>query len=237
MRSTFFTIALLLLFGGVLSAQPKAAGEPKVVAQMNEPLRMPVWSSNGATLLMTSIANDGVWTVDGNGKNFRQISAEKGAGSQLRVATGDAAKNDLLRRMIEDPANIAAQLAGFESFKNYFIFNPVLSPKGDKIVFQVNNGKGLYICNADGSDIRNLGQGERASWTPDGKYVIVMVVADNGEVVTKGELICINVASGTRTTLLSSDKYIALSPAVSPDGKHLAFEEYASGAVYVMDIK
>ncbi|MDR0542710.1 MAG: hypothetical protein LBH19_10960 [Dysgonamonadaceae bacterium] len=236
MKKQIFTLSLLLCFGLGLCAQPKAVGEPRVIAKMDAPLRTPVWSSDGTKLSLTSLKNDGLWEVSGNGTNLRQVSAEAGAGNKLKAL---AANNNhpLLKKMTDEPANVACQTEALKSLSGYLIFNPVLSPNGDQIVFQVGNGKGLYICNADGSGLRSLGKGERATWTPDGKYIVVMITEDDGEVVTKGELISINVASGTRNTLLSSDKYIALSPAISPDGKKLAFEEYASGAIYVMDIK
>jgi Tol biopolymer transport system component len=206
MKKQIFTLSLLLLFGTGLYAQPKAAGEPRVIAKMSEPLQRPVWSSDGSQLSFTSVKNN-----DNT--------------------------NPLLRQMTDNPANVAGQVEALQSLDGSMIFNPVLSPAGDKIVFQASNGKGLYICNADGSGLRSLGKGERATWMPDGKYIVVMLIEDNGEVVTKGELISIHVATGARDTLLSSDKYIALSPAVSPDGKQIAFEEYAAGAIYVMDIK
>lgn len=245
-KKSLFMIALLLCCGGFLYAQPKATGEPKAIAKMNEPLRTPVWSPDGTKLAMTSIKNDGIWVVEANGENLHQITAEQGAGYQMKwsdnatVVTRSSVEknsNTLFQQMLDDPAGVLSNVAAFEDLKGYFVFNPVLSPDGSKIVFQSNNGKGLYICNADGSQLRNLGQGERASWTPEGKYVVVMVVADDGEVITKGELISINVTTGVRSTLLSSDKYVALSPAVSPDGAKVAFEEYRSGVIYVMDIK
>jgi Tol biopolymer transport system component len=236
MKSTIFTIVLLLLFGGFLCAQPKAIGEPKQVVQMNEPLRTPVWSPDGTKLSFTSLKNNGLWEVSANGTNFRQVSAEVGAGNHLRALAGNNA-NPLLQKMMNDPANVACQTEALQSLRGSLIFNPVLSPQNDKIVFQASNGKGLYICNADGSDLRSLGKGERATWMPDGKYIVVMQTEDNGEVLTKGELISIHIASGARNTLLSSDKYIALSPAISPDGKKIAFEEYAGGAIYVMNIQ
>jgi Tol biopolymer transport system component len=236
MKKQFFALSLLLFFGASLYAQPKAAGEPRVIAEMNEPLRLPVWSADGTKLSFTSLKNNGIWEVSINGTNFRQVSAEAGAGKRLRALSANSA-NSLLRQMTDNPACVASQVEALKSLDGNIIFNPVLSSEGDRIVFQVSNGKGLYICNADGSGLRSLGKGQRAAWMPDGKYIVVMLVEDNGEIVTKGELISIDVTSGERNILLSSDKYIALSPAVSPDGKKIAFEEYAGGAVYVMDIK
>jgi Tol biopolymer transport system component len=236
MKKQIFILAFLLLFGTGLYAQPKAVGEPRVIAQMDEPLQRPTWSPDGTKLFFTSLKNNGLWEVSGNGSGFRQVSNQADAGKQLRSLAA-APTNPLLTKMVAEPAKVAAEIKGLQSLADYILFNPVLSPAGDKIVFQASQGKGLWICDANGSNLRSLGDGERATWTPDGKFIVVMITADDGKVVTKGELVSINLSSGARNTLLSSDKYIAFSPAISPDGKKLAFEEYASGAIYVMDIK
>ena len=229
MKKQIFTLSLLLFFGFGLYAQPKAVSEPRVIAKMKEPLQRPVWSPDGSRLFLASL--DGLWEVSATGNNLRKASADA---NQLRAANSI---HPLLKQMVDDPAGVASKVKALQALGGYLIFNPVLSPKGDQIVFQVSNGKGLYIVNVDGSGLRSLGQGERATWTPDGKYLVAMLVADDGHTLTKGELISIHVASGAKNTLFASDKYIALSPAISPDGKKLAFEEYASGAIYVMDIQ
>ncbi|NDW11203.1 PD40 domain-containing protein [Dysgonomonas sp. 520] len=312
-KKLLFTITLSLICGGFLFAQPKAAGKPKVIVQLSEALKSPVWSNDGKKLAMTSYGNSGIWIVDASGLNLKQITADQGAGYKMKWSADNSTilartsvlenrcvfnevkaynvetkseelilpktrqlkgmpywSNDkskvlykvgtetrsskpvakavplksqadvpgemLLRRMVEDPALVAGEVSGLSEFKGRIIFNPVLSPAGDKIVFQVG-GEGLLICDADGSNMKRLGEGENASWTPDGKYVIASVVKDDGRVVTKGELFAIDVNTGARSAILASDAYVALRPAISPDGKKLAFEEYASGAIYVIDLK
>ncbi|MDR1526323.1 MAG: hypothetical protein LBS46_01470 [Dysgonamonadaceae bacterium] len=236
MKQQIVTLSLLLLFGTGLYAQPKAVGEPRVIAKMNEPLRRPVWSADGSKLFLTSLKNKGLWEVSVHNAQRRQVSAEAGAGNLLKTLAANSA-NVLVRQMTDDPAGVAEKVEALQSLSGSMVFNPVLSPAGDKIVFQASNGKGLYVCRADGSALRNLGPGERAAWMPDGKYLVVMMIEDDGHVITKGELVSIDVVSGARDVLLSSDKYIALSPAISPDGKKIAFEEYTDGAIYIMDIQ
>ena len=227
MNKQIFTLTFLLFFCIGLYAQPKAAGEPKMIAKTNELLQRPVWSADGKTLSL----NEGQWTVSKDGNHLQRVTLS-GCVQQK------ASANLLLQQMIDDPRGVASKNKNLESLSGYIIFNPVLSPKGDKIVFEVSRGKGTYVCNVDGSNLRSLGKrAECATWTPDGKYIIVQYVEDDGHVITKGELHSIEVATGARATLLASDKYIALNPALSPDGKQLAFEEAANGVIFVMDIQ
>ena len=227
MKKKILTFSLFLIFCIGLYAQPKVVGEPRMIAKTSEPLQRPVWSPDGAKLLL----NYGQWEVSVDGTNLRQASA-----NQLKATI---CTNPLLLQMIDNPDGVADKVEMLKSLSGYIIFNPVLSPKGDKIAFQAGNG--LYVCDADCqadvSTLRKFDKGERATWTPDGKYLVVMCIEDDGYVVTKGELYSINAATGVRSLLLSSDKYVAVSPAISPDGKKLAFENYADGAIYVMDIQ
>ena len=50
--------------------------------------------------------------------------------------------------------------------------NPKWSPDGTQIVFD-NNGSGVYVANADGSDLRRLTtSGDHPSWSPDGRTIM-----------------------------------------------------------------
>ena len=121
-------------------------------------------------------------------------------------------------------------------FKGRYIFNLVQSPNGKKLVFQVS-GLGLYVSKADGSELKYIGHGEQASWMPDNKNIVVTNVKDNGEIITGGELGVINVITGENISLLSEQKYIALNPSVSPDGKKILFENASDGAIYVLELE
>jgi Tol biopolymer transport system component len=231
MKKQIFTMSLLLFFGFGLYAQPKAVGEPRVLAQMtDEPMQTPVWSPDGSKLFL----NNGTLEISVNGTDFRRVSAPV---SNLRRTAATATANSLFRQMINDPVNVASQVQGLQSLSGNLIFSAALSPTGDKIAFEAGN-KGLYVINTDGTGLRSFGFGVgNATWTADGNYVVVQQVEDDGYYFTKGELKSINVETGARSVLFSSDKFITLSPAISPDGRRIAFEEYLSGAVYIMDIQ
>jgi len=121
-------------------------------------------------------------------------------------------------------------------FGTQTIFNIAASPDGSKLAFQVA-ARGLYVLNTDGSGLRNLGWGERPCWTPDGKFLIVMLTKDDGHNIIEGDLYAIDPATGAEYLLTGHTSIIALSPSVSPDGKRIAFENPDKGGIYVLDIK
>lgn len=121
-------------------------------------------------------------------------------------------------------------------FEGRHIFNIAVSPQGDKIAFQVS-GLGLFVINSDGTSLTHLGNGERASWMPDGGYVIVTLIEDDGKVITSGELYAVDIKSGEYFHLTAHTSLVAIKPTVSPDGKQVAFDDPHIGRIYVMDLK
>ena len=72
---------------------------------------------------------------------------------------------------------------------------------------------------------------------PDGKYVLATVVTDNGEVLTSGKLYAIDVNTAQSYHLPVDTNLIVQSPCVSVDGKKVAFEDAATGYIYVANLK
>ena len=228
MRKTIFTMSLLLFFGVGLHAQPRVVGEPQKVAQSEQRLHTPTWLSDASLLL-----NDGTMQVSVDGTNLRNVTVPMG---NLRRTAND---NSLLQRMIDNPVGVVSQEEEMRTqFPGHMVFNPVLSPQGDRIVFQVDMGKGMWIINTDGTGLRSLGtQAGSATWTADGRYVVAVQTEDDGRSITKGELVSIDVISARQSVLFSSDNFIPFSPAISPNGRRLAFEDYATGVIYVLEIQ
>jgi dipeptidyl aminopeptidase/acylaminoacyl peptidase len=65
--------------------------------------------------------------------------------------------------------------------------------------------------------------------TPDGSAVITGWVRETGNGEREFDLVSIDVASGERTVLVSDEGYEVTSPAVSPDGRWLAFRRARLG--------
>ncbi len=121
-------------------------------------------------------------------------------------------------------------------FEGRIIFNMRPSPSGNKLVFQLQ-GLGLHVVNADGTGLRNLGHGERASWMPGEKYVVVSMVEDNGYVITGGELYLVDVNTGESVHLTPHTQLTALKPAVSPCGTKVLFDNPDDGTIYLMELR
>src|SRR5262249_11883669 len=102
------------------------------------------------------------------------------------------------------------------------------SPDGERFLFtRIHAGKmGLWIMNADGSDLHRLFKHDEAPdfdghWSPDGKKIIFVFDILEG---TDGKLHIHTInADGTENKVLIPNKAFEESPRFSPDGKHLAF--------------
>lgn len=176
------------------------------------------------------------WNADNSEIQFRVSKQTKSAASGLKVNTLKSDKSvdaTLLERIAAEPATVSTGVANLSKLAGKVLFNATQSQVNGKIAFQA--GGKLYVCEADGSQLKEIGNGERASWTPNGKYVIVSLVKDDGKKITEGKLNAVDVVTGQYTSLETG--LVALSPSVSPDGTKLAFEDYASGNIYVMGIK
>ena len=114
---------------------------------------------------------------------------------------------------------------------------PVWSPDGSKIAVTGDNYTGIMVANADGTGLRSLGLGSNPSWLPDNESIVYTVVKDNGQVYTSSTMLAMNVVSGESVTLTSRTDMIPLTPAVSPDGTKVAFQNAADQSIYVVTLK
>lgn len=108
---------------------------------------------------------------------------------------------------------------------------PQLSPDGTKIVYYLA-GRGCFVCNTDGSNVRALGMLRAAKWL-DNNTVVGMNDVDDGEFITSSSLIASNL-EGTRQTLTDSE-VIALYPSVDADGRNIAFST-PDGQLYIINL-
>ena len=110
-----------------------------------------------------------------------------------------------------------------------------MSHDGKQVAFQVP-GKGIFTCNSDGSGVTYLCKGSHPAWLPDNS-LIYTVVTDNGESFTGSDIYAVDVATGKAVLLTANTDMIPLTPAVTRDGKRVAFENAKDACIYEITLK
>lgn len=137
--------------------------------------------------------------------------------------------------MLDEPQNATGKIAGLQEYAGKWVINPALSPDGKKIAFQIVS-KGLFVCNSDGTELKSLGKGSHASWLPDSRHLMMTRIVDNGHNFTSSDIYCIDTTSGNSFNITPSSDVIPITIAVSPDGKHVAFDNDTDGAIYIINL-
>lgn len=180
-----------------------------------------------------------VWT-GGDQKVAMQVSGrvkvtETGK-SGLKRASRDKKLVDFGGTLVAGTAKNTGDKVSFPRFDGRHVFNSRVSPRGDKVVFEVN-GLGLHVANIDGTGLKQIGYGEHASWMPGSRYVIVNQVEDDGYTITSGKLFSVDTETGAYYPLFAESEIVALKPSVSPGGRKVLFNNPVDGAIYVLEIK
>ena len=284
-KQTFLTLALSML-GVAAMAQPRSASEPTLLIKSSQGLMAPVWSPSGDKIAVTSDNYDGIWVADADGSNLRQVTCCSGAGYKMqwsadgtkllgrtnvvsdnrvfhevkvwnaadgvettlvgktRELTGTPLWNDAERVMISGECGASSvntrslkrtSATAADVYTRAIIINPALSHDGKQVAFQVP-GKGIFTCNSDGSGVAYLCKGSHPAWLPDNS-LIYTVVTDNGESFTGSDIYAVDVATGKAVLLTANTDMIPLTPAVTRDGKRVAFENAKDACIYEITLK
>lgn len=220
-------------YSGIYVANADGSALHQVTAASGAGYRM-AWNGNN-----TIVANE---RTQLQGRNFYTQCAYNttdGTRTARRDARRAAASTDgatgIYAAMVESPA--ATGIAALKAFDGKIIINPAMSPDGQKIAFQVPS-MGMWLINADGSGLRQLGAGSHPAWMPDSRTILYTVVEDNGAVFTASTLKALDTNSGRESVISErSASIIPMSPAVSPDGKKVVFENAADNAIYLINLK
>lgn len=222
------------------------------------------WSADGKRLLgRTNVVADGrilhevkVWnTADGGEftivektreltgtplwRDAERVSIADGRGAasvNVRSLKRQASETvDVYAQMVGDPAGVADKVASLGEFSGKIIINPALSVDGKRVAFQVP-GKGIYVCNADGSGVEFVCKGSHPVWLPDNS-LIYTVVTDDGAQFTGSDIYAVDVATKKAVLLTGGTDMIPLTPTVTRDGKRVAFENAKDACIYVITLK
>jgi Tol biopolymer transport system component len=124
----------------------------------------------------------------------------------------------------------------FDPIKDAQYLNLSLSPDGTKIVFEVIGGN-MFVMNIDGTNLTDLGKGNRPRWSSDSNKIIYMIAEDDGHVVTASDIYSINVNGTEKKNLTNTNDLVEMNPCFSPDGKMIVFDVLNDGSIYLMDIE
>lgn len=184
------------------------------------------------------------YTMVNNRRMVRVENVDVATGAISQVAAGTRGfkqsralnrSNSVLQIMVDSPDKATELIPALNAYAGKMVINPVLSPDGSKIAFQVV-GNGLMVCDADGSNVKTLGKGAHASWLPDGQHVMASRIEDNGHKFTRSDIYCFDVNTAQAVNITPETDAIPVTLAVSPDGKMVAFDNDVDGAIYVIDL-
>ena len=120
--------------------------------------------------------------------------------------------------------------------ENVSIINLTTSPDKNKVAFEVMGGN-LYAMNIDGTNLIDLGKGNRPRWSSDSRKIIYMIVEDDGHTFTASDIYVINANGMQKKSLTNTNDLIELNPCFAPDGKSFVFDVYNDGSIYLMNIE
>lgn len=107
-------------------------------------------------------------------------------------------------------------------------FGAVISPDGDKVVYQ-GLVTGLHVYTRSTGAVVSIGPGTAPAWSPDSKRVVFEVTEDDGHDLTASELYVYDVGADRAAPLTTSDSVIERRPSFSPDGASIAFDDNTGG--------
>jgi hypothetical protein len=131
------------------------------------------------------------------------------------------AKDDLMYAI--DRTNKLVRIGSGDRF-----FGAVVSPDGDKVVFQgLTTGLHLYIRSTGA--LRYIGPGTAPAWSSDSARVAYEVTEDDGHEIVASELFLYEVARDRVLPITTTDRVIERRPSFSPTGSAIAFDDNTGG--------
>ncbi|MGA9291832.1 MAG: hypothetical protein WBV81_04530 [Ignavibacteriaceae bacterium] len=129
----------------------------------------------------------------------------------------------------------AHQLKTFEPVKGKRVLNLCASPDGTRAAFEIYGGD-MYVMNADGTGLTDLGKGYRPKWAPDNQHIVYMITKDDGYEIVSSDIYTIKIDGTEKTNITNTTDQIEMNPDWSPDGGKIAFDVQDEGAIYIMDV-
>lgn len=116
-------------------------------------------------------------------------------------------------------------------------FGPRFSPDGTRILLRESRAGGghMWSVSIDGT-ATDLGMGNDPVWHPDGKHIVFVRMTHDGLTLTASDLWAMDTLAHTEECLASTGGMVEVQPAISPDGRWVAFADGRTGEGYVAEL-
>jgi hypothetical protein len=166
------------------------------------------------------------------------LAGVQGLDLDVRASVGLCVSREPDHRVVLHRTLAAARRTGLPEQRTLLqgerFFAPRLSPNGRRVLVHESRAGGghLWLVEQDGR-ATDLGQGYDGVWHPNGKEILFTRVAHDGSRLTSGDLHVLELSSRSVRCLARTPNLIEVEPAISPDGRYLAFQDARGGDLYL----
>lgn len=181
---------------------------------------LPLWADGETKIFLPEKSKDEIFQTDKSRINIGQIN----------IVVYE--KNN--RLMVKNFSDNSEKI--FEPIKDSEYINVSSSPDKTKMVFEVMGGN-MFVMDTDGTNLIDLGKGNRPRWSSDSKQIVYMIAEDNGEVITASDIYSINADGTQKKNLTNTQDKNEMNPCFTTDGKSIVFDVINDGSIYLMNIE